>query len=62
MGPNSARPPERRTKSAHGRARLIELGLAPPGRGGAASILEKPPLTLPVSISEALAEDGGDRV
>lgn len=32
-----------------------------PGRGGAAAILDEPPLTLPVSISETLAEDRTDR-
>lgn len=44
------------------RARLITLGVVRPGRGGAAAILDEPPLTLPVSISEALAEDRADRL
>lgn len=44
------------------RERLIGDGLLRPGRGNAAAILESPPLTLPVSLSEALAEDRADRL
>lgn len=44
------------------RERLIGDGLLRPGRGNAAAILESPPLTLPVSLSEALAEDRTDRL
>jgi prevent-host-death family protein len=44
------------------RERLIRQGVVRPGRGGASSILDQPPLTLPVSISEALAEDRDDRL
>ena len=43
------------------RERLIGAGVLRPGRGGAAAILESPPLALPVSLSEALAEDRADR-
>ncbi|MCY4648374.1 MAG: type II toxin-antitoxin system prevent-host-death family antitoxin [Gammaproteobacteria bacterium] len=44
------------------RERLITQGVVRPGRGGAAAILDEPPLTLPVSISDALAEDRDDRL
>lgn len=44
------------------RARLITQGVVRSGRGGAAAILDEPPLTLPVSISEALTEDRADRL
>lgn len=44
------------------RERLIGDGLLRPGRGNAAVILESPPLTLPVSLSAALAEDRADRL
>lgn len=44
------------------RGRLIGDGLLRPGSGSAAAILESPPLALPVSISEALAEDRADRL
>ena len=44
------------------RERLISQGVIRPGRDGAAAILEEPPLALPVSISEALAEDRNDRL
>ena len=44
------------------RERLIGDGLVKPGTGSAAVILESPPLALPVSISEALAEDRADRL
>ncbi len=43
------------------RERLISQGVIRPGLGGAAAILDEPPLELPVSISEALAEDRKDR-
>ena len=43
------------------RERLIAAGLLRPGTGSAAAILESPPLELPVSLSEALAEDRADR-
>ena len=41
---------------------LFATGLRRPGKGGAASVLESPPLTLPVSISDALSEDRTDRL
>ncbi len=44
------------------RERLIGAGLLRPGQGNAAAVLETPPLALPVSLSEALAEDRADRV
>ena len=43
------------------RERLIGTGVLRPGRGGASSVLEEPPLALPVSLSEALTEDRTDR-
>ena len=44
------------------RERLISQGLLRPGKASAAAILAEPPLVLPVSISEALAEDRNDRL
>ena len=44
------------------RERLVVIGLLRPGKGGAASVPESPPLTLPVSISDALSEDRTDRL
>ena len=44
------------------RERLIAKGMLRPGKGRAAAILDKPPLALPVSLSEALAEDRTDRL
>ena len=47
----------------HGiRDRLIAAGLMRPGSGSAAAILDQPPLELPTSLSEALAEDRADRL
>ena len=43
------------------RERLISQGVIRPGKGNAAAILDKPPLALPVSISEALLEDRNSR-
>ena len=51
-----------RQSGGRGRARLITKGVVRPGRGEASAILDQPPLTLPVSISEALAEDRDDRL
>ena len=45
-----------------GRERLIAKGILRPGKGSAAAILDKPPLALPVNLSEALAEDRTDRL
>ena len=45
-----------------GRERLIAKGILRPGKGSAAAILEKPPLALPVNLSEALTEDRTDRL
>ncbi len=44
------------------RERLVSAGLLRPGKGGAAAILDEPPLVLPESISEALVEDRTDRL
>ncbi len=44
------------------RERLIRAGLLKPGAGSAAAILESPPLELPISLSEALAEARADRL
>ena len=44
------------------RERLITKGMLRPGNGSAAAILDQPPLALPVSLSEALAEDRTDRL
>ena len=44
------------------RERLIGTGLLRPGKGGAAAILDEPPLDLPVSLSEALTEERTDRL
>ena len=44
------------------RERLISQGLLRPGQGGAAAILNEPPVVLPVSLSEALAADRDDRL
>lgn len=50
-------------EDTHGvRERLIRQGLVRPGRAGASAILEEPPLVLPVSVREALAEDRNDRL
>ena len=43
------------------RERLIAAGLLRPGKGNAAAILQSPPLALPVSLLDALAEDRADR-
>ena len=45
-----------------GRERLISQGLLRPGQAGAGAILDEPLLELPVSVSEALAEDRNDRL
>ena len=44
------------------RERMIGAGLLRPGAGGAATILESPPLELPVSLSDALVQDRADRL
>ena len=44
------------------RERLIAKGILRPGKGNAAVILDKPPLALPVNLSEALTEDRTDRL
>jgi len=45
-----------------GRKRLISQGLLRPGQAAAGAILDEPLLELPVSVSEALAEDRNDRL
>ena len=44
------------------RERLVSAGLLRPGTGGAASILDEPPLVLPASLSPALAAERDDRL
>ncbi len=44
------------------RTRLVSAGVIRPGKGGAARILDEPPLALDARISEALAEDRVDRL
>ena len=44
------------------RERLIRTGLLRPGNGGAAAILDEPPLELPAVLSDALSEERADRV
>ena len=44
------------------RDRLIRQGLLRPGKGAAGAILDEPLLELPVSLSDALAEDRDDRL
>ena len=44
------------------RERLIGAGLLKPGTGNAAAVLLSPPLALPTSLSDALAEDRADRL
>ena len=44
------------------RERLVGTGLLRPGKGGAASVLDEPPLALGVSISQALSEERTDRL
>ena len=44
------------------RERLIAAGVLRAGRGGAGAILDEPPLALPASLSDALAEERKDRV
>ena len=44
------------------RGRLISTGLLQPGKGGSAAVLDQPPLVLPVSLSEALAEERTGRL
>ena len=44
------------------RDRMVRDGLLRPREGPAASILDSPPLELPTSISQALAEDRTDRL
>ena len=44
------------------RERMISLGLLRAGKAGAGAVLDEPPLVLPVSVLEALAEDRDDRL
>ena len=44
------------------RERLVGTGLLRPGKGGAAFVLDEPPLALPVSVSDAVSEDRTDRL
>ena len=44
------------------RDRLIGTGLLRPGNRGAVSVLDEPPLELPVSVSEALSEGRREQI
>lgn len=44
------------------RDRLIRAGILRPGKGDVAAILDRPPLVLSASLSEALDEDRTDRL
>ena len=55
-------PPAADDDEGGARERLIASGVLRAGRGGAGSILEEPPLALPVSLSDALAEERKDRL
>ena len=44
------------------RERMISQGRPRQGKAGAAAVLGEPPLVLPVSVLEALAEDRNDRL
>ncbi|MCY4220522.1 MAG: type II toxin-antitoxin system prevent-host-death family antitoxin [Thiotrichales bacterium] len=54
--------PAAATDNGGARERLIGAGLLRPGDGATAAALDRPTLTLPVSISEALIEDRTDRL
>ena len=43
------------------RERLIRQGILKPGQGNTATILDEPPLVLPTSIREPLADERDDR-
>ena len=43
------------------RERLIRYGILKPGQGNTATVLDKPPLVLPTSIREPLADERDDR-
>ncbi|WP_420621758.1 type II toxin-antitoxin system Phd/YefM family antitoxin [Candidatus Poriferisodalis sp.] len=42
-------------------SRLIKLGVLRAGQGDAAAVLDEPPLQIPTSLAEALAEEREDR-
>ena len=42
-------------------SRLIKLGVLRAGQGDAAAVLDEPPLQIPTSLTEALAEEREDR-
>ena len=44
------------------RQTLVGLGLLRPGKAGSPTVLEEPPMNLPVSLLEALHEDRNDRL
>lgn len=44
------------------RQRLIDAGVIRPGSGEMAAILERPPLDLGITLSDAVLEDRADRV
>ncbi len=58
-----AKPPPHEGEDRRGvRERLTAQGLLKLGTGNAAAILDEPPLVLPASVSDALAEDRNDRL
>lgn len=44
------------------RERLTAQGILKPGTGNAKAVLDGPPMVLPTSLSDALAEDRNDRL
>ena len=42
-------------------SRLIKLGVLRAGQGDAAAVLDEPPLQIPTSLTDALAEEREDR-
>jgi prevent-host-death family protein len=57
-----ALPPPEPGRDSKCRERLIRGGVLRPGHGDSAAILEQPPLELPVSIAEALAEERAEHL
>lgn len=43
-------------------SRMIQSGVLRAGQGGAAAVLDEPPLEIPTSLAEALASEREDRV
>lgn len=45
-----------------GRQRLVASGLLRLGRGDISAVLDEPPVSLPISVGDALEEDRADRM